>query len=142
MIRRRLVALLPLLLLAAAPPALAGEEPKKAPVDPSVDLQPVAMPIVVDGQLMNYVFVNVRVNLMPGVEVARWRLKEPFFRDLLVRAGHEAPFVLPSDYDKVDATRLCAVLTRGITAITGPGVVRSIVITKQVPMHVVATPHG
>ena len=51
------------------------------------------MPIVVDGQLVNYVFVYVRLNLTSGANATRLREKEPFFRDALVRAGHRTPFV-------------------------------------------------
>ena len=50
------------------------------------------MPIVVDGQLVNYVFVYVRINLKSGADVTKMREKEPFFRDALVRDG--APHAL------------------------------------------------
>ena len=50
------------------------------------------MPIVVvNGQLVNYIFVNVRVNLTSRADVTKLReAKEPFFRDALVRDAHRA----------------------------------------------------
>lgn len=133
MLRRRLIAALPLLLAAGATRAGAAEEGAHKQVGQYVDLQPVALPIVVDGQLVNYVFVYVRLNLTAGADTSRWRTKEPFFRDMLVRIGHQTPFVVPGQYEKIDAAKLSASLTREAGAMTGPGVIRSIVVTSQVP---------
>jgi hypothetical protein len=135
MIRRRLILAAPLLLLsAAARPAAAEDAPRKE-VGQYVDLLPVGLPIVVDGQLVNYVFVHVRLNLAAGADTSRWRAKEPYFRDALVRVGHATPFTIPGDREKVDTVRLAAVLMREAQAITGPGVIRSVVVTSQVPSH-------
>ena len=133
LLRRRLIAALPLLLAAGAARAAAPDEGAHKQVGQYVDLQPVGLPIVVDGQLVNYVFVYVRLNLTAGADTSRWRAKEPFFRDVLVRIGHQTPFVVPGDYEKVDAAKLTAALTREAGAITGPGVIRSVVVTSQVP---------
>src|ERR1700756_4530081 len=126
MLRRQLISALPLLLLAAPGVARTEEGPKKDPGQ-VVDLQPVGMPIVVNGQLVNYVFVTVRLLLTPSADTLHWRAREPYFRDALVRIGHETPFVLPSDYDKVDTVKLAQSLMRQAQAITGPGVVRGVV---------------
>ena len=141
MIKRFLSLAVPLLIL---PPLLFGaaadaaEEKVKA-VGQYVDLQPVAMPIVVDGQLVNYVFVYVRVNLKNGADVIKLRDKEPFFRDALVRDAHRTPFVVPGDWQKIDEAKLVATLTRDAVAITGPGVVASVAVTSQTPQkHVIA----
>ena len=67
MIRRRLILAAPLLLAAPAA-ARAGDEGGRKQVGQYVDLQPVAMPVVVDGQLVNYVFVTVRLNLAAGAD--------------------------------------------------------------------------
>lgn len=117
-----------------APPALAADKPEgKGDVGQYVDLQPVGLPIVVNRQLVNYVFVYVRINLTSGANVARLREKEPFFRDALVRAGHRTPFTLASDLGAVDVPKLTAALTREAAAIAGPGQIRSVVVTQQAP---------
>src|SRR3954453_8535496 len=110
MMKRTLILLAVLLVQAGA--THAGEDKKPKEVGQYVDLQPVAMPIVVDGQLVNYVFVYVRINLKSGVEVARMREKEPFFRDALVRAAHRTPFIIAGDWQKVDDTKLAAAMSR------------------------------
>lgn len=138
MFKRLLILAAPLLLLAGG--AHAGEDKKPKEVGQYVDLQPVAMPIVVDGQLVNYVFVYVRVNLKAGADVIKIREKEPFFRDALVRDAHRTPFVVPGDWQKVDEPRLVATMTRDAAAITGPGVVSSVVLMSQSPQKRVMPP--
>jgi hypothetical protein len=138
--RRRFLSALPLLL--AVPASAHAEEAAKKEAGQAVDLLPVGMPVVVGGRLVNYVFVNVRILLTPGADVSRWRAKEPYFRDALVRAGHETPFVTPGDYEKIDAAKLGAALMRQAQAITGPGVVRGVVVLSQTPSHGAHAPHG
>jgi hypothetical protein len=141
MLTRRFAALaLPLVLALVAQPAFAGEgEGEHKQVGQYVDLQPVGLPIVQDRQLVNYVFVNIRLNLVAGVDTPRWRAKEPFFRDALVRISHKTPFGAAGNPDAVDVPRLTAALTREAVAITGPGVIRSVVVTSQTPSK--HTPH-
>lgn len=136
MFSRRVACLLPLMLLVAATPAVAGGKQKPEEtnhVGQYVDLQPVALPVVVDGRLMNYIFVTVRMNLTAQADTSRWRAREPYFRDALVRAGHQTPFTVAGDYEKIDVPRMTASLLRAASAITGPNVIRSIVVTSQVP---------
>ena len=130
---RRLAPIALVAVLAAGPAAAGGKPAGEAPVGQYVDLQPVALPVVMEGRLVNYVFINVRLNLASNADTSRWRAKEPFFRDALVRAGHQTPFTLPNDPDKIDAPRLTAALMKAASAITGPNVIRSVVVTAQVP---------
>lgn len=130
--------------------AYAGEEKKedkkeekgkgKGDVGQYVDLQPVALPIVFKGQLVNYIFVYVRLNLTSGANTSRLREKEPYFRDALVRAGHRTPFTVPTDLSKIDVDRLCATLKQEATTIAGSGQIASVVVTSQAPRRRVATP--
>jgi hypothetical protein len=136
--KRLLILCVPLLALAA--PAVAGGDKEPKAVGQYVDLQPVAMPIVVNGQLVNYVFVYVRINLTAGADVIRLRTKEPFFRDALVREAHRTPFVVPGDWQKVDTAKLTATLARDAAAIAGPGAVSSVVVTSQAPQKRVMPP--
>ena len=108
-----------------AHPALSAEDEKKkdGKVDAGqyVELQPVGLPIVAGGRLVNYVFVYVRINLTSSANASRLREKEPFFRDAMVRAAHRTPFTLASDLGKIDQARLIAAVTRDAIAIAGPG---------------------
>jgi len=128
--------------LAATVSHASEKKEAKGDVGQYVDLQPVGMPIVVNRQLVNYVFVYVRINLTSGANVSRLREKEPFFRDALVRAGHRAPFTLASDLGQVDVPRLTAALTREAIAIAGPGQIRSVVVTSQAPRRRARVPHA
>jgi len=69
MFRRLMILALPLLIAASGAQAgeKAGEKSKE--VGQYVALQPVALPIVEGGQLDNYVFVYVRINLTRGADV-------------------------------------------------------------------------
>ena len=137
MIHRRLIAASLLFALAGSANA-AGSEPGQ--VGQYVDLQPVGLPIVARGQLLNYVFVYVRVNLASGADVSRLRDKEPYFRDALVRMAHRTPFTVPGDYNRIDEAKLTAALAREANAIAGSGAIRSVVVSSQAPQHRVANP--
>jgi hypothetical protein len=138
MFKRLLILAAPLLILAGG--AHAAEDKKPKAVGNYVDLQPVGLPIVVDGRLVNYVFVYVRVNLKAGADVTKVRDKEPAFRDALVRDAHRTPFVVATDWQKVDEVKLVAAMTRDATAIAGPGVVASVIVTSQTPQKHVMPP--
>jgi hypothetical protein len=128
-------ALLTAAVLIAGPAAAAAGGESKAPkeVGQYVDISPVGLPVVANRQLANYVFVYVRINLTSGANASTWRQKEPYFRDALVRAAHRTPFNVAGDTQVIDTERLSAALMRGAVALTGPGVVRSVVVTSQSP---------
>jgi len=138
--RRRLIALALLTVLASSAHASEGGKAPKTDVGQYIDLQPVAMPIVVKGELVNYVFVYVRLNLTSSANVSRLREKEPYFRDALVRAGHRTPFVLANDYQKIDEARLTATMMREAVAIVGPGQISSALVMSQAPQKRVSQP--
>lgn len=114
----------------AAAPLHAAEEAKKTGGQ-YVDLAPVALPVVLDGRVINYVFVSVRVNLRPSADAQKLQSKEPYFRDALVRAAHRAPFTRYDDYTQLDDAKLKASLYSDATAIAGPGQIASISIMQQ-----------
>lgn len=132
MLRRALILAAPLALFAAGAQASEKKDKPEKPSGQYVDLSPVALPIVAEGQVVNYVFVYVRVNLSPSADVTKLRTKEPFFRDALVRAGHRTPFTDPKDYFHVDAAKLKASLLRDAVAIAGRDVI-SVSIESQTP---------
>lgn len=105
-----------------------------APAAPAtVQLGAVALPIVVQGRLVNYVFTTIKLHLAAGADGSAVRAKEPYFRDALVRAGHRNPFTLPADYTHVDVVRVRAQVMSDAVAIVGRGVVHDAEIVKQVP---------
>ena len=61
--RRQLLAAVPLAFAATAAQAAGGGEESKA--EPYVNLSPIALPVAVNGKLINYVFVQLRLHLAP-----------------------------------------------------------------------------
>ena len=131
---RRMLLLAAGLCLLPAMPALASEggEAKKAG-SASVQLGAVAIPISVDGRLVNYIFLNIRINLTMTADEAKFRDKEPYFRDALVRAASRISFGQAGKDYLLDEPRFKQVMTGEWTKITGPGVIKSIDVLSQSP---------
>ena len=125
--------------LAARPVAAAESAPP--PTDQSVTLATVALPVVIDGQIDNYIFVSIKLLLTPRADTNALRDKEPYFRDALVRAAHRTPFVLPNDANRLDDNRLKAVLYREAVGLVGPGKIQGVVILSETPQRRKPTPH-
>ncbi|MFI4936247.1 MAG: hypothetical protein ACHP7N_16670 [Caulobacterales bacterium] len=123
--RRALLLSLPLIAAGAA--SVAGSALAQAKTAGQyVDLAPVALPVVVDGRLINYVFVDIRINLTSSGDMPKLRDMEPYFRDALVRIGHRTPFTRYDDYTRLDEPRLKAALFQQAAAIAGAGAIASI----------------
>jgi flagellar basal body-associated protein FliL len=124
--------------LALVSPATAKEEaPKPAP---TIALESVALPIVVDGALLNYVFVSIKLELSPKADGAGVRAKEQYFRDDLVRYGHRTPFTRADDYAKVDEAKVKAEVMRAAVGFVGAGAIQNVLITKQMSQKILPKP--
>ncbi|HEX2559291.1 hypothetical protein [Phenylobacterium sp.] len=130
MLRRALIAA-PLALIASAAQAEAKKEAEA--IGQWVDLSPVGLPLIVGGELVNYVFVYVRINLTRSANALKLREREPFFRDALVRAGHRTPFTVPGDYVSLDSAKIAAAMKREAVAIASPKDIASVVVLRQTP---------
>lgn len=142
----RRVLLIASLALLAATPALANA-PKKGKggegeekVDPVIKLQSLALPIIADGRLINYVFVQLSITLKAGVPTTVFEGKEPMLRDALVREAHAKPFTRPDSYVAVDEARLKASILRETAGLIGPGKVAMVTVVKQTPRNFVPPP--
>lgn len=91
-----------------------------------VNISPVALPVIVGGRLINFVFVTVRLNLTPSANAAALRDKEPYFRDALMRTAYRQPFVVPTNYATIDVPALKSRMIVEAAKIAGPGVVTSV----------------
>ena len=128
------------LLVAAALSAGSAQAADPPKTGSSIPLEAVALPVIVDGQLLNYVFVSVRLDLAPSADGAAVRAKSAFFRDDLVRAGHRTPYTRANDYTHMDEAKIKAEVLRIAPSIVGPGVVKAVVITKQMSQHMYSLP--
>lgn len=109
----------------------------KADAKPSgldhLELAPTGLPVIVNGKIKNYVFVQVRLLPAPGAELIKLRVKEPYYRDALVRAAHRAPFNSPADWTLLDEHRLEATLLAEARRISGPKSFKAAELVKQTP---------
>ena len=123
------------LVLASPAAGLAADHGKEEKTDTGqyVDISPVALPIVYQGRLINYVFVYVRLNLASNANATAMREKEPYFRDALVRVGHRTPFTRLDNFTVIDEPKLKAAIGAAAAQIVGPKVITGVVITSQSP---------
>jgi hypothetical protein len=134
--RRRLI--LCLLAAALAGPAFAADD--KKPDDNNglyVDLAEVGLPVIRNGRLVNYVFVQVRLILSPGSNPVQLRTREPYFRDALVRAAHRTPFTLAGDPNRLDVAALKRAMAAEAAKIAGPRAIASVEVVSQQPKRIV-----
>lgn len=107
-----------------------GSEPTASA---SLNIAGVGLPIIADGRIRNYVFVTVRLTLGTGQTPEMLRVKEPYFRDALVRQAHRTPFVLADDWTRVDSAAIAAWLMRAAPTIAGPGSIAAAEVALQTP---------
>ncbi|MFO1018682.1 MAG: hypothetical protein U1E03_13875 [Hyphomonadaceae bacterium] len=105
-------ALLVGLAYASGPPAQEkekGGEAEAADTSRSMDAPYLAVPVVRDGVLVNYLFVSIRIEIAPGVDLWRTRERAHFLRDALVRASHANDLADPRDNNALNEARAIAV---------------------------------
>jgi hypothetical protein len=127
----------------AATPALASgaKKPEEGapPADKTVSIRAVGLPVIVDGRIRNYVFVNLKLHLAPEPKVEDIQNKEAFFRDALVRTGHGAPFTLADDWNTLSDNKINAALM-AIAGVVVPHAILKAEVTHQVPRRRVSGP--
>lgn len=95
----------------------------------SMDAPYLAVPVVRDGQLVNYLFVSIRVEIAQGVDLWRTRERAHFLRDALVRASHANDLADLSDNNAlndaraVEVYRAAAIQALGERAVGGVSIV-------------------
>ncbi len=87
-----------------------GEEGAEAAASSrSMDAPYLAVPVVRDGQLVNYLFVSIRVEIAQGVDLWQTRERAHFLRDALVRASHANDLADPENNNALNDARAIAV---------------------------------
>jgi hypothetical protein len=95
----------------------------------SMDAPYLAVPVVRDGRLVNYLFVSLRIQIAPTVDLWRTRERAQFLRDALVRASHANQLSDPGDINKLNEAlalqvyREAAVQSLGAQAVAGISIV-------------------
>lgn len=98
-------------------------------VSRSMDAPYLAVPVVRDGRLVNYLFVSLRVQISPHVDLWRTRERAQFLRDALVRASYATPLADANDINKLNEPlalqvyRQAAIQSLGAQAVAGVSIV-------------------
>ena len=129
----RALALVFLLVMPAASSAMAGEAETAG--DPSVQLAPITIPVIVNGQVINYLFLSIRVNLTAKADESKLRDQEPYFRDALIRTAYKTSFAQAAHADQLDTPRFKAAMMVVFARIAGAGMVKSIDVLSQGSRH-------
>lgn len=97
----------------------------------SMDAPYLAVPVLREGRLVNYLFVSIRVEISSAVDLWRTREQAHFLRDALVRASHAHDLSDPNDPNLLNETRAvevyraAAVQALGERAVAGVSIVAS-----------------
>ncbi|MEY4255412.1 MAG: hypothetical protein RLZZ141_639 [Pseudomonadota bacterium] len=130
---RKIVQVLALIAAFIATPAMAAGGAATIKIDPSIPLSPVAVPIIENGRLVNYVFLSIKIILSPKADLYRLVVQEPYYRDALVRAAHRQNLGVPGDPNRVDEALVKAVLKREAASFMDTRMIASIQIVRQDP---------
>ena len=130
---RKIAPVLALIAAFSVTPVMAEEGAATIKIDPSIPLAPVAVPITVDGKLVNYVFLSIKIMLSPKADLYRLVGQEPYYRDALVRAGHRQNLGVPGDPNRVDEALVKTVLKREAASFMDARMIASIQIVRQDP---------
>ncbi|MDZ4776931.1 MAG: hypothetical protein SGJ23_09115 [Alphaproteobacteria bacterium] len=124
---RALALVLVLVFAAPAPVWAAGAEKKEeAESARAVDVLNLVVPVVREGRLVNYVFVNARIMLSPGTDVWRARDKGHFLRDALLKAVHRQSIADSTRDDAINAPVTQTLIAGVAREILGANAVRSV----------------
>lgn len=116
-----------------APTGARAGEGSKSEGPPHVDYAPIALPVILDGRLVNYVFIALRLTARPGGDANLLKAREPYVRDRLVRIGHAQAFVRPGDATHVDERRLIALVQAEADRLVGPHLLTRVEVLNQTP---------
>ena len=106
--------------------ASGGEKKEEAESARAMDVLNLVVPVVRQGRLVNYVFVNARIQLAPGIDIWKARDKGAFLRDALLKAVHRQSIVDSRRDDALNTPVATALIATVGRQILGADAVRSV----------------
>ncbi|MFT4955388.1 MAG: hypothetical protein ACI8U3_001776 [Brevundimonas sp.] len=131
--RRDLIAAGTVLVASATAAAAAAPSSDAPPEAVTLNLVPLGLPVITEGRLRNYVFVNLRLLLASGQTAEAVRPHDPFIRDALVKAAHRVDFSAGGDWTRLNERMLTAATMAAARVVAGDGVVTSVEVQNQAP---------
>lgn len=99
----------------------------------TVDLTGMALPVVVDGRVRNYVFVALKLHLAPGKAAEEVHAREAYYRDAIVRTAHRTSLAVDGDWNRLSEAGLSGAMVAIARVVSGPGVVTRCEVVSQAP---------
>lgn len=113
--------------VAPLPARAAGAPAKKEEArDATFDMPGVVAPITRNGKLVNYIFLNIRLEFFPNAPVIKLRERAHFMRDALILALYKTDISQPNHPGKIDEPRASALILGIIEAQEGKGLIKSV----------------
>ncbi len=97
----------------------------------SMDAPYLAVPVVRDGQLVNYLFVSARIEISNAVDLWQTRERAHFLRDALVRASHANDLAQTEDSDALNEPRAIEVYRAAAIQALGEQAVARVIIVAS-----------
>lgn len=97
----------------------------------TMDAPYLAVPVVRDGQLVNYLFVSIRIQISPSVDLWRTRERAHFLRDALVRASHAHDLSSPNNPNVLNEARAVQVYRAAAAAALGEQAVAGVTVVAS-----------
>lgn len=120
-------------LAVSATAAAAAPSSDAPPAAATLNLVPLGLPVISDGRLRNYVFVNLRLHLAGGQTAEAVRPHDPFIRDALVKAAHRVDFSVAGDWSLLNERVVVAAAMAAARVVAGDGVIASVELVNQAP---------
>lgn len=115
----------------------AGADKESAP---TVDITGMALPVLVDGRIRNYVFVALKLHLVPGKAAEEVHAKEAYYRDAIVRTAHRTSLAVDGDWNRLSEAGLSGAMMAIAGVVSGAGVVARCEVVSQAPRRPVYAP--
>lgn len=111
---------------ASGPPKGGAEKAGEAESARALDVLNLIVPVVRDGRLVNYLFINARIQIAPGADIWSTREKGHFLRDALLKAVHRQSVVDASRDDALNTPAAQALVATVARQVLGASSVRSV----------------
>ncbi len=118
---------------AVAPASAMAAKKETASPDPNLRLGNVGVPVIVNGAVVNYVFVSVQLKFTSKANTVTMKDKEPYFRDRIVHVAHRVDFAETGRTDRLDEAKFKKVMFGELSTIAGKGMIASVEVLMQNP---------
>jgi hypothetical protein len=110
--------------------AAQAAEAEKPSAAETIEVSNLAIPIVRNGRLENYLFATVGVELADGADWRKLRERAHIVRDSFIRAVHRADLAKPDDIFALNEAALNTLLTPEANAVLGAKSIKSLKIVQ------------